>query len=736
MWENIPQELKFDALWCCWRKNEKGKVPYDVKNGTLAKSNDKSTFYSFKTILNYVQNYLVFDKNNAMLGGIGLGIFNGFSAIDIDHCVDENGVISDMAQDIIDYCQSYTEFSPSKTGIRIIFKTNLKNFDKTKYYTNNRKIGLEVYIEGATNKFVTITGNAVFPCDINEVDILYVLNKYMLKSATNNAIQSKTGNSGYADITKFLNTDTKLSELWNSQASGSGGNESEVDLALCSKLAFYLNKDADAIDTAFQDSPFFKSKDNEHKNKWLKRNDYRVNTINKAIELTTSTYNPNFYKSYDLTDTGNAHRFVDKFGENIRYNVDNECWMTWNGEYWQYDVFGNIKNFAEILIEEMKMEAKRTENEDIRKEQLKNIKRVSNSSGKEAMLKEAQHIGNMPVTNASFDTDNFLFNCKSGVIDLRTGKVLPHDKKYMCSKYSNIELGTEISNKFLMFLGDIFEDNQDIINFIQKAFGYALTGDMREQCMFILTGDGSNGKSLLLQIFREILGDYANTSKPELLVDSKYQSTNFSEVARLKDIRATIMGETKQGDRLNESLVKSLTAGNDEITARFLYKNEFSFYPKMKIFMATNYEPNIRGTDNGIWRRIIKIPFNRIFSEQEQDKQLYDKLIAEKSKILFWILRGCLKWQKEGLILPETLKKAKSQYKTDMDIVARWIDENCEVNAINRGKASELYQNFRNYCKNNGEYDMSQTLFGRNMAKKFKKIRAMGTYVYEGVNLK
>ena len=129
MWENIPQELKFDALWCCWKLNERGKVPYDVVHGTLAKSNDKNTFYSFMTVLKHSQKYLKFSQDGKQIGGIGLGIFNGFSAIDIDHCVDEDGNISAMAKEIIDYCQSYTEFSPSGTGIRIIFKTDFNNLE-------------------------------------------------------------------------------------------------------------------------------------------------------------------------------------------------------------------------------------------------------------------------------------------------------------------------------------------------------------------------------------------------------------------------------------------------------------------------------------------------------------------------------------------------------------------------------------------------------------------------------
>lgn len=746
MFENIPNELKFDALWCCWKKTDKGKVPFDAKLGTLAKSNDKRTFYSYKTILNNVQKYLKFDEDGRQLGGIGLGIFNGFSAIDIDHCV-ENGKISEMAQEIIDYCQSYTELSPSGTGIRIIFKTDYKDFDKTKYYTNNSKIGLEIYIEGATNKFVTMTGNVLFPNNVANVDVTYILNRWMLKKYKKVEKPQAEYYNNDIDINKFIAKDRKLNELWNSHASGSGGNESETDLALCSKLAFYCQKDYNKIAQMFESSPYFASKDDKHKRKWLEREDYKINTINEAISGCNAVYNPVKYvqqnnnavvseKIYQLNDTGNAHRFVDKFNEDIRYNVDNKCWMIWNGMYWQFDVFNSVKNLAEALIEEMRMEALTAEDEERRKSIMKNVNRLSNSSGKEAMLKESQHLSFMPVSNEMFDKDDYYFNCKNGTIDLLTGNLFQHNKNQLLAKYSDVEYLDETPHRFIQFLNEIFEYNQDIIDYVQKMFGYGMTGSTKEQKMFLFVGDGSNGKSLLLQIINEVMGDYYSTSSVELLLDKKTQSSNLSEVARLKGVRGTITGESKLGDKLNESAIKSLTGGNDKITARFLYGNEFEFYPKMKIFMATNYEPIIRGTDNGIWRRMVKIPFNKIFNEQQQDKDLIQKLRLEKSGILNWMVQGCLKWQKEGLVEPSVIQDEVKKYRTDMDLVSKWIDENCELDNSFAARAKDLFENFSSYCASNKEFMMSNTLFGRNIGKKFRKVRKNGVFYYVGIRLR
>lgn len=723
MFEYIPQELKFDGLWCCWKLTDKGKIPYDVVRNSLAKSNDKSTFYPYKTILSYINNYLKLDDKGAFVGGLGLGIFNNFSAIDIDDCINDKGEISDMAQDIIDYCQSYTEKSPSGHGIRIIFKTDFKDFDKTVYFTNNRNLGLEIYIEGFTNKFVTITGNAIVASEINKVNIKYILDKYMKKQQS-----SEIG------IEKFFEKDKKLKELWNNKAPGSGANESELDMALCSKLAFYLRKDADAIDNAFKSSPYFKSKDKKHKEKWLAREDYKKLTITNAINKCTAVYNPNYIPNNAIlyNDTSNAHIFIDKYGDDLRYNVDNKCWMLWNGINWQFDVFNNVKNMAEILIEEMKMNALITNDKDA----LKNVNHLYNKSGKEAMLSEAQHLPLIPVMNDMFDKNDYLLNCPNGVVDLKTGRILEHNKNLLLNKVTGASLERKQPKLFLKFLNEMFLGNQELIHYLQKAFGYSLTGDCREQCMFILVGDGNDGKSLLLQIIQEVIGDYSCTSNPDLLLDKKTQTANLSEVARLKGIRYCVVNELKMGDKLNESGVKDITSGNNKIVARFLYANEFEFLPKMKIWLATNYEPRIIGTDKGIWRRIVKIPCKHSLSDDEVDRDLIFKLREEKDEILGWLLDGCLMWQREGLAMPEYLKSQWKEYKKDQDIIQQWLDEYCEININYKERASVLFENFSNYCAKNKEYPMSQTLFGRNFSKKFEKRTMNGITIYSGVRLK
>lgn len=715
---NIPSELKMNGLWCGWRLTEKGKEPFNLSTGRHAKSNDETTFSTYPILLNNIHKFLTFEGQK-QTGGIGLGIFRGYSAIDIDHCV-EDGVISEMAKDIIEYCKSYTEYSPSGTGIRIIFKTQSK-IDKTLYYINNHSLGLEIYISNNTNKFVSITGNKISGDTINEIDITYILDKYMKRNGFN--------------IEKALKKDAKLRALWNKKAPGSHADESETDMSLACKLAYYLKNDETEIKKYFEMSPYFKSKDETHRRKWV--NGYDVETIRGAISyIGESQQNPiSVNRTYELNDTGNAHRFVELFGNDLRYNFDNQIWMIWNGKYWQCDVTESVKNFIEILAEKILFESNSVTDMNERMRIIKNLEHIYSSAGKESLLKEARHLAGIPVLNSQFDLDPYLLCTESGVIDLRSRETIDFDRDQMISMSTGCEIDREHKpERFIQFLHEIFDNDEEMIHYVHKALGYSISNSTQEQVMFILHGDGNNGKSLLLDIIKCALGSYGITSKPQLLTDNKFQTTNSEEIARLKGKRFCAVEEIKEGDKLDEQLVKQITSGIGQMVARFLYKGSFEFTVTCKIWMATNYEPVIRGTDIGVWRRIVKIPVTTDFTGRE-DKQLREKLLAELPQILGWLVEGYELYQKEGLRQPEKITTAIKDYKTEMDIVQQWIDEYCETKPSYFERANALYDNFKAFCLRRDQRT-NQTIFGRNLSKKFKKYNSGEGIVYIGVRLK
>ena len=273
-----------------------------------------------------------------------------------------------------------------------------------------------------------------------------------------------------------------------------------------------------------------------------------------------------------------------------------------------------------------------------------------------------------------------------------------------------------------MFLLQIFNKDTDLIRFVQKAMGYSLSGDVREQCLFILWGTGANGKSTFLNVLQELFGDYACTTGTETFMKKTSEQSN--DLARLKGIRLVTTTEVEQGKALSESLIKQITGG-DEITARFLYGEYFSFKPTFKIFMATNHKPKIRGADNGIWRRIKMIPFTVTIPAEQRDKTLTEKLIAENSGILNWLIQGYALWRKEGLNEPEAIRDANEEYRMDMDAVGTFVNDCFDLDASMRWRLPNqmLYQTYIKWCNANNERVMSQKWLTMRMSEKgFKRM--------------
>lgn len=282
--DNIPEVLKQNALWCVWKRSERGKVPFDPATGFHAKSNDPSTFSDFQTAYNACQ--------SGGYDGLGVGIFNSIGAIDIDHCITD-GKLSGMAEDIIQQMGSYTEISPSGEGIRIIFMIEDFSFDKGRYYINNQKKGLEVYIAGATQKFVTITGNKFndSPVVDGTSTLPMVLDKYMQRDSVQTGHSQLNATAPVDTESRLeigLEKDKKLKAYWD--GARPHRNESEDDMGFMVKLMYWCNNDADSAIKAFRSSPYASQKDEIHKKK-LERLDYFPNLAKAARADTTAAQN-------------------------------------------------------------------------------------------------------------------------------------------------------------------------------------------------------------------------------------------------------------------------------------------------------------------------------------------------------------------------------------------------------------------------------------------------------------
>jgi putative DNA primase/helicase len=318
------------------------------------------------------------------------------------------------------------------------------------------------------------------------------------------------------------------------------------------------------------------------------------------------------------------------------------------------------------------------------------------------MVNLARSEPGMAVLPSELDANAWLLNCLSGTVDLKTGAQRPHAREDLITRVVEVPYDPAATCPlWLKTLDRILDGRTELIRYFQKAIGYSCTGDTREQCLFVFWGSGSNGKSTILTTAVTLLGEYALSTRPETLMVKRGDSIP-NDVAQLKGRRFVIAVEADPGQRLAESLVKSMT-GSDVISARFMRAEFFQFEPTFKIFLATNHRPAIRGTDWAVWRRIRLVPFTVTIADDQQDRQLADKLRAELPGILTWAVEGCLAWRREGLGVPAAVRAATAQYRADMDVLGEFLLEHCVLDPAGRIAARELYTEYEAWAHRAGE---------------------------------
>jgi putative DNA primase/helicase len=282
---------------------------------------------------------------------------------------------------------------------------------------------------------------------------------------------------------------------------------------------------------------------------------------------------------------------------------------------------------------------------------------------------------------------------------------------------------------------EIMDGKRHMADFLQRALGYSLTGEISEHCIFVLWGTGANGKSTFLEAVRHVMGDYAQAAEFGTFVAKKEARTGpSSDIAKMRGARFVSATEGEQQHKLAESLVKQLTGG-DTIAACFKFKEYFEFRPQFKLWLATNHKPIIGGTDDGIWRRIRLVPFTVSFANRD-DKQLSDKLRREAPGILRWMVEGLRQWRQHGLMPPKEVLDATAQYRADEDLLMRFVADECEVGKGFETPARALYDRYKDWARRNHEQEMSERKFADGMKEHGRAKRATNTgRVYLGVKL-
>lgn len=436
------------------------------------------------------------------------------------------------------------------------------------------------------------------------------------------------------------------------------------------------------------------------------------------------------------TDLGNAERFIAQHGHKLHFVPAFDAWLVWDGVRWAVDETGQVQRLAKETVRAMYRDAAAIKDHTDRRKALAAWAAKSESASRiEAMVKLARNeeTSDGPVrrTPADFDADPWALNVANGIVDLRTGQLRPHDRTARCRKFVPIRLEPDATcPHWLAFLERVLGGNTDLIDYVQRAVGYSLTGIADEQCLFFLYGHGANGKSTFVETLRRLLGAYAANADFGSLMERRGEGPR-TDIARLERARVVTAAEGGEGKRLNEELVKALTGG-EPVTARFLYAKEFEFRPEFKLWLSANHKPTIRGTDDGIWRRIRLIPFEVQIPGPEQIKErvMRAALDAELPGILAWALDGCLAWQERGLWPPPAVARATASYRAESDVLGAWIEECALIDHDDPACATQatlLYQNYRRWAETNGEYVLSQQMFGRRLAERGHADEKRGT---------
>lgn len=736
----------------------------------------------------------------------------------------------EFAYIFINALKSYTEYSHSGEGVHIICKGKLPGkrnkrkgvemYDYRRFFTMTGKVIYNAPIEERSEEIKplwekylnvepeVVPATASYERQKTVAVKVSVTGGVSFEEVEEVAVQSPSHLSDYELIEKIRNSQqgNDFMSLYNGDMSAYGNDHSSADMAFCKILAFWTGCDAEQMDRIFRSSALMRDK----WNRGWGNGTYGSHTIESAIKTQRDVYTPpvktekiilsvknenntavkpqgdivefnekgdpivsvkQIFKSYSLTDTGNAERFYDYFGDNFRYDTKAKAFMFWNGKTWLYDAKNYIKKYADMIIDILKAEIKQTEQkiadlqktdgeenektvaaveakeyEGLLKGQRDNLKRVSNSAGKEAMIRELQHLHDIPVVTEEFDIQPYLLNTDSGVVDLLTGKIMSFDKNLKLSKNTNCLVSYEEPKTWLKFLHDILKrpsekETEELVLTIQLLLGDAITGRTNKDLLVIMYGNGSNGKSTYMKTVKKVFGDYGKQMNSELLLQNKNssaQSTEFS-FAALKGARIIIMSETNESEKMNDKIIKQLTSG-ETISAQKKFGDQFEYEPTFSPNMSTNNLPIIRSKDFGIWRRIFLIPFLVKFTDETKDIHMPEKLEAEMPQILGWIIQGCLKLHNEynGVVpKPKCLEEALADYKNEMDTVNLYIASNCQNFPGYRTPASTLFQDYKKWALDNNEHLMPEHKFKADMQKHGFQLKrdSNSGWVYIGVKL-
>ena len=393
-----------------------------------------------------------------------------------------------------------------------------------------------------------------------------------------------------------------------------------------------------------------------------------------------------------FSDDALALRFADRHANELRYVAAWGRWLRWDGTRWSFDETLTAFDLARTICREAAAECNKPKIAGL----------IASAKTVAAVERLAKADRRHAATVDQWDADPWLLNTPGGVVDLRTGKMRPQKPDDYITKITGIAPAASCPiPAWLAFLNRVHGGDAELMAFMQRLTGYALTGRTTEHALAFLYGTGANGKTTFLNAITGCAGDYHRTAPIETFTASN-SDRHPTDLAGLRGARLVTAIETEEGRRWAESRIKALTGG-DKIAARFMRQDFFEYVPQFKLVIAGNHKPGLRTVDEAIRRRFHLVPFTVTIPPAERDHELDAKLRAEWPGILNWMIEGCLEWQRIGLAPPKAVTDATAAYLEAQDAIAAWIDDECERNPSAWERSAMLFGSWKAWAERSGE---------------------------------
>ena len=738
--DNMPHELREINNWVLVALKPKAnggldKVPVRINQGiaidsSWSKPTTRLPFAEAKALLDAE---LLLKPSEQRFQGLGFVLNDTeYMCIDLDKAFSGND-LKPFAKDILASLHGFVEKSVSKTGLHIFVKINGWDLGtKRGKFTDGS--GIDVLCGGT---FVMVTGDVIDDAcyTIGESQDFSELHKW--RKLLNGSENTNT----------FINQEVPFDHnmpvaSWDVERIRTELLPRLIDFSdrdnwrdVCFALHHQTGGSTEGLELFHEYSQRIPEMYNPDEVEALWRSTkLNPNRLNKTFRWLLQLVRQEITQTqtHIMGDLDNARFFKSMFEGEFLFCHSNRKWLRFTGMRWEWcqkdEQIGAAKLVAEQIMDKAGELFKLDPAGATAKAWQSHAKTIRNNGRIIAMLELATSEPGMSIGNISdLDSQPMLLGVSNGVYDLKAMKLIPADPKLLISRQANANYSRIATCPlWLKFLDEIFIGDQDVINYIQKALGYSLTGDVSEELLHFCYGHGKNGKSVMANVIVKIMGDYVQTANFDLLALKESGATN--DVARLAGARLVMANETRENQRLDDQKLKALVS-TEKITARFMYAEFFEFWPQFKIWLRGNYKPIITDSSNGAWRRMRLIPFEYHVPEDKTDHKLEEKLLAEKEGILAWMIDGCHQWQQERLLAPKRIEDASRIYQDESDMLGEFLEDCCEVGAGKTESQKAVFGTYQIWARSNGTHSATQKSFTRQLGSRgvdTKRIKTHG----------